>query len=226
MRHAGDEATESRELFRGDEALLRLAQVVERLLRAILRRPQLVLRLALGNGIFAKHRDCARHFADFVAGMRSLNGLVVFFGDDAVHRGHDFFKRENDAAGDQRADNHDQRQENHRHESHVLIDVGQRMIEASLRLQFAQRHLGGELVDHRDHGGLVVVDCGFQQVGPHRELLGQRLQAVAERGGALGQRGQGRALQAVLREIDHHRDGLLHGGDVPARLVGGIRSQR
>src|SRR5262249_20091095 len=65
------------------------SQVVERLLRAILGRAQLVLRLALGNGIFAKDRDRARHLADFIAGMRSLNGLVVLLGDDGVHRGHD-----------------------------------------------------------------------------------------------------------------------------------------
>ena len=70
----------------------------------------------------------------------------------------------------------------------VLIDVGQGVVEAALRLQLAQRHLRGELVDHRNHGGLVVVDRGLQQVRPRRELLGQGLQPVAERGGALRQR--------------------------------------
>jgi hypothetical protein len=49
---------------------------------------------------------------------------------------------------------------------------------------------------------------------------------ITERGGALGQRAQGRALQAVLGEIDHHRDGLLDGRDVLAGFVGGVRRQR
>src|SRR5262249_24664789 len=84
----------------------------------------------------------------------------------------------------------------------------------------------GELIDHRDHGGLVVVDRGLQQVGTHRELLGQRLQSVAKRGSALGQSRQRRALQIVFGEIDHHRDRLLDGRDVLARLGGGVRRQR
>ena len=107
----------------------------------------------------------------------------------------------------------DQGQKDHRDERDVLIDVGKGVVEASLRLQLAQRHLRGELVDHRDHGGLVVVDRRLQQARPRRELLGQRLQSVAERGGALGQRRQRGALQIVLGEIDHHRDGLLDRGD-------------
>ena len=93
VRDAGDESAERRKLLRGDEVLLRLAQVLERLLRAIFRGAQFVLGLALGNGVLAKHCHPARHFSDLVARLRSLNGLVVFLRYDGVHRGHDLLER-------------------------------------------------------------------------------------------------------------------------------------
>src|SRR5204863_9276178 len=41
-----------------------------------------------------------------------------------------------------------------------------------------------------------------------------------------GGRGKRVALQVVFREVDHHRNRLFDGGDVLARFVGGIRSER
>ena len=70
MRHAGDQAAERRQLLGGDQVLLGFAQVVERLFGALLRGAQLVLGLALGDGVLAKHRDRPRHLADLVAGLR------------------------------------------------------------------------------------------------------------------------------------------------------------
>ncbi len=143
-----------------------------------------------------------------------------------MHHRHDLLERQDDAARDQESDHHDQAEKDHRDQRHVLVDVGKGVVEAALRLQFPQRHLGRQLVDDHDHGGLVVVDRGPQQVGAGRELFRQGLQALAEGGGALPERRQCGALQVVLGEIGHHRDGLLDGRDVALRLVGGIGGER
>src|SRR5262249_42548297 len=93
VRYPGNESAERCELLRGDEVLLRLAQVLERLLRAIPRGAQFVLGLAFGNSVLAKHGNRACHFSDLVARLRSLNGLVVFLRYDGMHRSHDLLER-------------------------------------------------------------------------------------------------------------------------------------
>ena len=226
VRDAGDQAAERGELLGRDQVLLRLAQVVERDLGALLRGAQFVLGLALGDGVLAEHFERARHFADLVARLGAADQVIVFLRDHRLHRVDDLLQRQADAARHQHAEDDDQRQEHDRDQRDVLIDVGERMVEAALRLQLAQRHLRGQLVDHLDHGGLIVVDRGAQQVGAGRELFAQALQAFAERRGALGERAQRGALQVVLGEIDHHRDGLLDGRDAAARLVGGVGGER
>ena len=225
MGDAGDQATERRQLLGGNETLLRLAQIAERLFRALLRGAQLGLGLVLGNRILAKHRHRPCHFPDFIVRLGALNGLVVFFRDDGVHSGHDFPKRPDDAARDHHPHNHHQGQEDDGNKRHVLVDVGQRVVEARLRLHFAQGHLCGEFVDHRDHCRLIVVDRALEQIGAHRQLIGERLQAVAERRRALRQCLQRVALKVVLGEIDHRRDGLLDRGDIPLRFVGRVCRQ-
>ncbi len=226
MRDAGDQAAERGELLGRDQALLRLAQVLERALGALLRGAQFVLGLALGDGVLAEHFERARHVADLVARLGAADQVIVFLRDDRLHRIDDLLERQADAARHQHAEHDDQRQEHDRDQRDVLVDVGERMVEAALGLQLPQRHLGGQLVDHLDHRRLIVVDRGAQQVGPGRELFAEVLQALAEGGGALSERAQRGALQVVLGEIDHDRDGLLDGRDSAARLVGRIGGQR
>ena len=165
MRDAGDQAAQRRKLLGRDQVLLRLPQVLERLLGALLGGAQLVLGLALGDRVVAEHLDRASHLADLVARLRPLDRLVVFFRYHRVHRRHDLLERQADAARDQHADDDDDGQKDQCDQRHVLIDVGERVVEARLRLQLAQRHLRRQLVDDGDHGGLVVVDRGLQQLG-------------------------------------------------------------
>jgi hypothetical protein len=72
-------------------------------------------------------------------------------------------------------------------------------VEAALRLQLAQRHLRGELVDHRDHGGLVVVDRRlhrFVRVANCSDNVFNPSRNAAARCASAGQR---RALQDLFR---------------------------
>ena len=70
MGDAGDQAAERRQPFGVDQVLLGGVQFEQRALGLLLRGAQLVLGLALGDGVFAEHLHRARHRADLVAGAR------------------------------------------------------------------------------------------------------------------------------------------------------------
>ena len=87
----------------------------------------------------------------------------------------DIPKRENDAARDGDAGNDDEGEKDDGDQRDAQVEIGQGMIEAALCPHLAQAHLRGELVDQRNHGGLVIVDCGLQQMCARCKMLGQVL---------------------------------------------------
>src|SRR6516162_11196884 len=89
MRDAGDKTTERGELLGGDKILLRLARILKRFLGALFGGAQLVLGLAPGNGVLAKYGDRARHLANLVARLRSLDGRIVSLVHHRMHCLHD-----------------------------------------------------------------------------------------------------------------------------------------
>ncbi len=72
-------------------------QLEQRALGLFLGGAQLVLGLALGDGVFAEHLDRARHRADLVAGAGALDLPVVVARGDRLHRRHDLLQRQPDA---------------------------------------------------------------------------------------------------------------------------------
>ena len=77
MGDAGDQAAERGQAFGVDQVLLRGVELEQRAFGLFLGGAQLVLGLALGDGVFAEHLDRARHGADLVAGARALHLAVV-----------------------------------------------------------------------------------------------------------------------------------------------------
>ena len=110
----------------------------------------------------------------------------------------------------------------------LLIDVGQGAVEA---VPAPAARAGVICADSLSMTAIMAAWLSsiavLQQAGARRELLGQRLQPVAERGGALARARQSAVrCRLVLGEIDHDRDGLLDRVDVPSRFVGGVGRER
>jgi hypothetical protein len=121
----------------------------------ILGSSQLALRLALGQRILPKHRDCPSHLADLVACLRALYGHIVFLRDDGVHGIGDIPKRENDAARDGDAGNDDEGEKDDGDQRDAQVEIGQGVIEAALRPHLAQPHLRGRV--SRGEGGPFLI---------------------------------------------------------------------
>ena len=115
---AGDQAAERRQAFGIDQVLLRGIEFEQRALGLFLRGTQLVLGLALGDGVFAEHFHRARHRADLVLGGCSLHGTIVIARGDRVHRRHDLLQRQPDRERYENARGQDDAEEDHRDRQH------------------------------------------------------------------------------------------------------------
>ena len=104
--------------------------------------------------------------------------------------------------------------------------LGQRPVEGVLRLQLALAHLHRQFVDGADRVGLAGVDGVAQQFGAAGELLGQFRQPLAQRQRPRLQPRQRHALQIVVGEVGHDRDGFLDRLGIAAGVLGGGRRQR
>ena len=118
MGDAGDQAAERGQPFGVDQVLLGGVQFEQRALGLLLRGAQLILGLALGDGVFAEHLDRARHRADLVAGHGALHLAIVIAGGDRMHRRHDLLQRQADLQRDQDARGKDDAEKNHRDREH------------------------------------------------------------------------------------------------------------
>ena len=76
MGDAGDEAAERGQPLGVDQVLLRGVEFEQRCFGLFLGGAQFSFRLALGDGVLAKHVHGARHGADLVSGGGALNPAV------------------------------------------------------------------------------------------------------------------------------------------------------
>ncbi len=181
MGNAGDQAAECGEAFGVDQVLLGGVQLKQRALGFLFRAAQLILGLALGDGVFTEHLHRAGHRADLVPGAGSLHLPVVIAGRDRMHRCHDLLQRQADAQRDQDARGDDDAEKNHGDGQHPAGYIAERPSECLLRFLFALPHLDRQFVDRADGFGLSGVDGIAQQLGPARELLRQFRKAIAQR---------------------------------------------
>ena len=145
MGDAGDQAAERRQPFGVDQVLLRGVEFEQRALGLFLRGAQLVLGLALGDGVFAEHLHRARHGADLVPGGGALHAAIVIARGDRVHRRHDLLQRQADRERDQDAGGQDDAEEDHGDRQHPARDGRQRPVERLLRLLLALAHLDRQI---------------------------------------------------------------------------------
>ena len=223
---ARDQAAERGELLRLDQALLRLLQLAQRGLGILLGGLELDLGLPLGDGVLAEHLDRPRHLADLVAGVGVADGLAVVAGHDRVHGGHQRPQRTDDAARDRQPDQHRDEQAQDRDDRDAQIHVGQRILEPVVGDALAPAHVVGQGIDGaRDHL-LIAVDRVAQQLRTGREMLGQIGDAEPPGHDAIGQRAERAALQIVVGEVEHDRDGALDGLEVLQDLLGDLARLR
>ena len=164
MGDAGHQSAERSQPFGIDQVLLGGAELEQRALGLFLRGAQLVLGLALGDGVFPEHLDRPRHGADLVPRARSLHLAVVVTRGDRAHRRHDLLQRQPDRERDQNADGEDDAEEDHRDRQHPARDVAERPVERFLRLLFALPHLDRQIVDRADRLRLAGIDRIAQQI--------------------------------------------------------------
>ena len=172
MGDTGDQAAKRRQTFRVDQVLLGGVQFEQGALGLLLGIAQLVLGLALGDGVFAEYLHRARHRADLVRGIRALHAPVVIARGDRAHRRHDLMQGQPDAQRDQDARGEDDAKKNHGDGHHPAGYIGQRPIECLLRFLLALPHLDRQSIDGADGVGLAGVDGIAQELGPAREFLG------------------------------------------------------
>ena len=211
VRDAGDQAAERGELLGLDQASAASpAARAARFSACSFEAAQLVLGLALGDGVLAEHLDRARHLADLVARLGAARRSAV------VLRPRSRASRSSAPAAaalmlraiarpisttiDQEDDRDDR-------------DLRDRCRPACwskplLRLRSRCAHLADRLSMAVDHRGLIAVDRLAQQLRRGSAKCSARLSMpVAEHDGALRQRAERAALQIVVGEVEHDRNG-------------------
>ena len=143
-----------------------------------------------------------------------------------MHRRQDLMQRQADAERDQDTGGNDDAEKDHRDRQHPAGDIAQRAVEGFLGLLLALPHLDRQFIDGADGFGLAGIDGISQELGPVCELFGQFREALSQRHGPRIQSLQGHALQVVVSEVRHHRDGFLDRLGIAAGFLGRRARQR
>ena len=139
-----------------------------------------------------------------------------------MHGIHQRAQRTHDAPGDRQPDQDRERERDHREHRDPHIGIGERALEPLIGEAFALAHAGGQAVHCLRHSPLIAVDGLAQEPRARRKAVGEIRNAEPPRDCAIAECAERAALEVVVGEIHHHRDGVLDRLQVLGNLLGGV----